>query len=290
MSPSPWSFLSYGARVYRYWHTTAARCRIDEARPFRRPSLATRSSVRGLWRRDYAGSRKNSEKFGNSHPNAPVRVWSLPRRSSEAPSAAGRPARAPNRQGFRYPAGAARMPWRDPNQGRADRAAVCGGETMQEAGKTRKNSETVTRTLLYEFGPFRVDPQKRLLLQDGQPVPLTGKAFDILLALLECHGEILTKDEMIGRVWPDTVVEEGNLGRNISSLRKALDESPDEHRYIVTLARRGYRFVADVRERWEENGIAAGPAEIRPFPAPDPGALPSVGTPPGRRLRWSMVV
>src|ERR1022692_5129006 len=77
--------------------------------------------------------------------------------------------------------------------------------------------------------------------------------------LLECHGEILTKDELIGRVWPDTVVEEGNLGRNISSLRKALDESPDEHRYIVTLARRGYRFVADVRERWEENGIATGP-------------------------------
>ena len=162
---------------------------------------------------------------------------------------------------------------------------------MQEAGKTRKNSETVTRKLLYEFGPFRVDPQKRLLLQDGQPVPLTGKAFDIiLLALLECHGEILTKDELIGRVWPDTVVEEGNLGRNISSLRKALDESPDEHRYIVTLARRGYRFVANVRERWEENGAAAGPAEIKPFPAPDPVASPSVGTPPGRRLRWSMVV
>jgi DNA-binding winged helix-turn-helix (wHTH) protein/Tol biopolymer transport system component len=160
---------------------------------------------------------------------------------------------------------------------------------MQEAGKTRKNSETVTRKLLYEFGPFRVDPQRRLLLQDGQPVPLTGKAFDILLALLECHGEILTKDELIGRVWPDTVVEEGNLGRNISSLRKALDESPDEHRYIVTLARRGYRFVADVRERWEENGIATGPAEIRPFPAPDPGALPSAVTSPRRRLHRSMI-
>src|ERR1035441_10865428 len=72
--------------------------------------------------------------------------------------------------------------------------AVCGGETMQEAGKTRKNSETVTRKLLYEFGPFRVDPQRRLLLQDGQPVPLTGKAFDILLALLECHGEIRSEE------------------------------------------------------------------------------------------------
>jgi DNA-binding winged helix-turn-helix (wHTH) protein/Tol biopolymer transport system component len=160
---------------------------------------------------------------------------------------------------------------------------------MQELGKTRKNSEAVTRKLLYEFGPFRVDPQKRLLLQDGQPVPLTGKALDILLALLECHGEILTKDELIGRVWPDTVVEEGNLGRNISSLRKALDESPDEHRYIVTLARRGYRFVADVRERWEENGIAAGPAEVKPFPAPGVGVLPSAGTPPRRWLHWSMI-
>ena len=160
---------------------------------------------------------------------------------------------------------------------------------MQEIGKTRKNSETATQKLLYEFGPFRVDPQKRLLLQDGQPVPLTGKAFDILLALLECHGEILTKDELIGRVWPDTVVEEGNLGRNISSLRKALDESPDEHRYIVTLARRGYRFVADVRERWEENGIATGPAEVKPFPAPGVGALPPAGTSPRHWLRWNMV-
>src|ERR1700683_2753227 len=157
---------------------------------------------------------------------------------------------------------------------------------MQEIGKTRKNSETATRRLLYEFGPFRVDPQKRLLLQDGQPVPLPGKAFDILIALLECHGEVLTKDELIGRVWPDTVVEEGNLGRNISSLRKALDESPDEHRYIVTLARRGYRFVADVRERWEENGIVDGPAEVKPFPAPGAGALPSAGTPPRRWLHW----
>jgi DNA-binding winged helix-turn-helix (wHTH) protein/Tol biopolymer transport system component len=159
---------------------------------------------------------------------------------------------------------------------------------MQELGKTRKNSETATRKF-YDFGPFRVDPQKRLLLQDSQPVPLTGKAFDILLALLECHGEILSKDELMGRVWPDTVVEEGNLGRNISSLRKALDESPDEHRYIVTLARRGYRFVADVRERWEENGIAAGPAEVKPFPAPDHDGRPSAGTPSRRWPRRSIV-
>jgi len=85
-------------------------------------------------------------------------------------------------------------------------------------------------------------------------VALTGKAFDVLLVLLRSRGEVVTKDDLIAQVWPDTVVEDGNLGRNISRLRKALDESPDEHRYIVTLARSGYRFVADVRERREENG------------------------------------
>jgi hypothetical protein len=59
-------------------------------------------------------------------------------------------------------------------------------------------------------------------------VPVTGKAFDILLVLLQSHGEVVTKDDLITRVWPDTVVEEGNLGRNISRLRKALDEGPDD--------------------------------------------------------------
>ena len=120
-------------------------------------------------------------------------------------------------------------------------------ETMEETGKTLKNPEKPTRRL-YDFGPFRADPQKRVLLKDGQPVALTGKPFDILLALLESHGELLTKDQLSGRLWPDTVVEEGNLWRNVSSLRKALGESPDGRPYIVTQARQGYRFVGDVRE------------------------------------------
>jgi TolB-like protein/DNA-binding winged helix-turn-helix (wHTH) protein len=118
---------------------------------------------------------------------------------------------------------------------------------MEETGKTLKNPEKAPRRL-YDFGPFRADPQKRVLLKDGQPVALAGKPFDILLALLESHGELLTKDQLSGRLWPDTVVEEGNLWRNVSSLRKALGESPDGHPYIVTQARQGYRFVGDVRE------------------------------------------
>ncbi len=101
---------------------------------------------------------------------------------------------------------------------------------------------------VYEFGPFRVDSLKRLLLRDGQPVPLTPKAFDILLVFVEHHGEALSKDELMRAVWPDTAVEENNLTRNISSLRKALGEKPNQHQYIVTIPGRGYRFVADGKE------------------------------------------
>lgn len=128
---------------------------------------------------------------------------------------------------------------------------------MQEVGKVRKNSESGATGPFYEFGPFRVDPVKRILLRDGQPVPLTGKAFDILLVLLEARGETLTKDQLMECVWAGTVVEEGNLSRNISTLRKALGESPDEHRYIVTLPGLGYRFVAKVREVEKEAEEAA---------------------------------
>lgn len=101
---------------------------------------------------------------------------------------------------------------------------------------------------IYEFGSFRLDAVKRLLWREGEPVPLTSKSFETLLALVESRGEILDKDELLSRVWPDTVVEEKNLTINISTLRKALGESPQEHRYIVTVPGRGYRFVADVEE------------------------------------------
>lgn len=108
----------------------------------------------------------------------------------------------------------------------------------------------------YEFGPFRVDARERRLLRDGKPVPLTPKVFDVLLALMQNSGHILSKDELIKLVWPDTAVEEGNLARNISTLRKALGETSRRHEYVETIPWRGYRFVAAVKEVRERR---AGP-------------------------------
>ncbi|HXG67949.1 MAG TPA: transcriptional regulator [Blastocatellia bacterium] len=100
----------------------------------------------------------------------------------------------------------------------------------------------------YEFGPFRLDPTSRLLRRDGEVVPLKPKVFDTLLLLVANHGQVVSKDRLMEAVWPDTAVEENNLTQNISALRKALGERPNEHRYIVTVPGQGYRFVAEVRE------------------------------------------
>jgi Tol biopolymer transport system component/DNA-binding winged helix-turn-helix (wHTH) protein len=100
----------------------------------------------------------------------------------------------------------------------------------------------------YEFGPFRLDPSERRLLREGEQVPLSPKVFDLLLVLVRRHGAILEKEDLLSAVWPDTIVEENNLSVNISALRKALGEVSNEHTYIETLPRRGYRFVAPVRE------------------------------------------
>lgn len=104
----------------------------------------------------------------------------------------------------------------------------------------------------YEFGAFKIDLSERLLFRENIPLSLTPKAFDTLLALVESPGRILEKDDLMNKVWPDTVVEENNLTQNISALRKALGQSAEERTYIETIPRRGYRFVATVRERWEE--------------------------------------
>jgi DNA-binding winged helix-turn-helix (wHTH) protein/tetratricopeptide (TPR) repeat protein len=99
---------------------------------------------------------------------------------------------------------------------------------------------------IYEFGPYRLDTAERLLVRDGKIVPLQPKVFDLLLALVERHGRLLEKDELMSVVWPDAIVEEANLANNISILRKTLGENGQQ--FIGTVPKRGYRFVAPVNE------------------------------------------
>lgn len=102
---------------------------------------------------------------------------------------------------------------------------------------------------VYEFEGFHLDPQRmQLLTPSDQDVRLlTPRTFDTLLFLVEHPGELLTKDRLMAAVWPDTVVAENNLNQKISTLRGALGEKPGDHRFIVTVPGRGYRFVAPVR-------------------------------------------
>ena len=100
---------------------------------------------------------------------------------------------------------------------------------------------------LYEFDVFRVDAEREMLLRAGDPVPLPPKAFQVLLVLVRKSQEVVTKDDLMKEVWPDTFVEEANLSRNIFLLRKALGESPQDHRYVLTVPGRGYRLAERVR-------------------------------------------
>jgi len=103
-------------------------------------------------------------------------------------------------------------------------------------------------TRYYEFGPFQIDRLNHALRRDGKNIPLKPKVFDTLLLLVENHGRVVDKDEMLQRLWPDTVVEESNLSQNVYLLRRVLEEETDGQRYIETVPKRGYRFVATVTE------------------------------------------
>jgi len=106
---------------------------------------------------------------------------------------------------------------------------------------------------IYEFGTYRIDARDHLLLRDEEVVPLAPKAFDLLLVLVENSGRVLSKEELMKLVWPDSFVEEANLSRHVFSLRKALGEDGDPNKYIETIPRRGYRFVAGVTEVQDES-------------------------------------
>lgn len=112
---------------------------------------------------------------------------------------------------------------------------------------------------LYEFDAFRLDPAERQLLRDGQPVALTPKVFETLVALVERRGHLVEKEELMKLVWAEAFVEEANLARSVHTLRKALGEEHNGHKYIETVPKRGYRFVAEVRQIANGGSHAATP-------------------------------
>lgn len=116
------------------------------------------------------------------------------------------------------------------------------------------------------FGPFRLDANQRLLFRENTEVFLTPKVFDTLLVLVEHHGRVLDKDYLMRALWPNSFVEETSLARNISLLRKTLGECPEDQKYIQTIPRRGYRFVAHVDSVAQEEPaeVAHGSNQLRP--------------------------
>ena len=138
--------------------------------------------------------------------------------------------------------------------------------------------------VLYAFGSFVADPVMGLLRrQGGQPVTLMSKSFEVLIALIQHRGELVEKDLLLKLVWPDTIVEENNLARHISALRKALGHEPNDHRYIVTVQGRGYRFVSPVQELTRGTAVSE---LIAPVAAPDNPTPPTAsGSPFARLLR-----
>ncbi len=132
----------------------------------------------------------------------------------------------------------------------------------------------------FEFGPFRLDPAERLLLRHNQTVPLSPKAFDTLFLLVENSGHLLTKDELMKRLWPGTFVEEVNLAQNISVIRRVLDDKNGGTHYIETVAKGGYRFTAETRKIMRESSSLSAP-EVMERP---------VDAPPARaRILWKLI-
>jgi len=151
---------------------------------------------------------------------------------------------------------------------------------------------------LYEFGPFQLDPPERLLLCDGHPVPIPPKAFDLLVYLVERGGHLVEKDELLKTIWRGSIVEEGNLSVTVSFLRKALNDDRGLHKYIETVSKRGYRFVAEVRRVGEPELTATlvhaddrggagqeGPGKVQVSPV----AFKAPAVTPETTLRWKIL-
>jgi DNA-binding winged helix-turn-helix (wHTH) protein/TolB-like protein/Flp pilus assembly protein TadD len=131
---------------------------------------------------------------------------------------------------------------------------------------------------VYEFGPFQLDPTEGLLLREGTPVPLMPKTFEVLRVLVENRGRLLQKDELMKLVWPESFVEEGNLSHHVFTLRKALGEEKGLAEYIETVPKRGYRFIAPVREvdRTVGHGRTSAAVDVAERTQTTPDASPQV--------------
>lgn len=171
----------------------------------------------------------------------------------------------------------------------------------------------VEARVVYEFGPFRVDPAESRLLRDGVPVAVTPKTFETLVALVSRAGRLVEKAELLREVWPDAVVEESSLSQHVYLVRKALGDERGDARCIETIPKRGYRFVSPVRVRpvGAEVGepsepvatqpvpvaaVAPCPTELGTRPSPDPGTSMSgrlratLGRVPRRRVPAALLV
>jgi DNA-binding winged helix-turn-helix (wHTH) protein/tetratricopeptide (TPR) repeat protein len=127
-------------------------------------------------------------------------------------------------------------------------------------------------SIAYEFNGFRLERAQGRLLFNGQPVPLKPKILDLLLFLVQMHGQLVVKDDLMKEIWPDTIVEENNITVSMSVLRKALGEDRIKPRFIETVPRRGYRFIAEVTEIFPDQTAVtnAAPIDLQTGPQEEP--------------------
>ena len=118
---------------------------------------------------------------------------------------------------------------------------------LKSSQRSSLSSMSLKTEGIFQFGEFRVDALARTLRREAEVITLNCRAFDVLLYFVQNSGKVLTRDELLKNVWPDTFVDEHSLEQSISVLRRALDEKRGDNRYIVTLAGRGYQFVAPVQ-------------------------------------------
>ena len=129
---------------------------------------------------------------------------------------------------------------------------------------TALRADHMTSTRIYEFGPFLLDVRERRLVRHGRPVALRAKVFDTLCVLVENHGRLVAKDALMKAVWPDALVEEGNLAHTIAALRRALGSSQSRSDHVETIPGQGYRFVAPITAVRDTAHAEAPPGSVAP--------------------------